>query len=186
MSYSKQNHGFTLIELLVVVAIIGMLSSIITASLNSARAKARDARRVSDLKQLNMAIMLYYDDNNNQWPCTGITGNDTYIDDQSHCLASELVPKYIPSIPTDPKYGGDGAKEWGNDYQYAYSTTLGGSYNLRTALESSFLKQNAGYPDGTTCQNGYAKCGWTGGDCVYLTGSSCEVVWFHLGQQNSY
>lgn len=57
----KTKKGFTLIELLVVVAIIGLLSSVVLASLNSARGKAQDARRKSDLKQIQIAIELYYD-----------------------------------------------------------------------------------------------------------------------------
>lgn len=44
--------GFTLIELLVVVGIIGILATITIASLNSARGKARDAKRISDVKQM--------------------------------------------------------------------------------------------------------------------------------------
>lgn len=56
--------GFTLIELLVVVSIIALLSSIAVASLNQTRSKARDAKRVSDLKTLSTAIELYYDTNN--------------------------------------------------------------------------------------------------------------------------
>lgn len=55
----KQNEGgFTLIELLVVIAIIGLLASVILASLNGARQKGRDARRVSDLKQMANLVAL--------------------------------------------------------------------------------------------------------------------------------
>jgi len=56
----KQTHsrhrGFTLIELLVVIAIIGLLSTMAVIQLNDARAKARDARRISDVKQLATII----------------------------------------------------------------------------------------------------------------------------------
>src|SRR3989344_4393130 len=52
------SKGFTLIELLVVIAIIGFLSSVVLASLNSARAKGRDSRRASDLKQIANSVAL--------------------------------------------------------------------------------------------------------------------------------
>ena len=52
----KKQKGFTLIELLVVIAIIGLLSTLAVVSLNNARAKARDAKRVSDVKQLSTVI----------------------------------------------------------------------------------------------------------------------------------
>ena len=55
------NKGFTLIELLVIVAIIGLLSSIILASLQVARAKARDSRRMHDLDQIRTTLFSYYD-----------------------------------------------------------------------------------------------------------------------------
>lgn len=53
--------GFTLIELLVVIAVIGLLSSIVLVSLKGVRAKTRDARRLSDMKQILLALELYYD-----------------------------------------------------------------------------------------------------------------------------
>lgn len=83
--FTKSYRGFTLIELLVVIAIIGILSSIVLASLNTARQKSRDARRVADIKQLQLAMQLYYD------------ASSTYP-----IALSDLVPTYIATVPTDP------------------------------------------------------------------------------------
>lgn len=85
MFYSKSSRGFTLIELLVVIAIIGILSSVVLASLNTARQKSRDARRIADLKQIQLALQLYYD------------ATSEYPD-----ALSSLTPTYISVVPTDP------------------------------------------------------------------------------------
>lgn len=61
MRKAKQ-QGFTLIELLVVIAIIGLLSTLAVVALNSARQKARDSKRVADIKQIQTALELYYAD----------------------------------------------------------------------------------------------------------------------------
>lgn len=47
--------GFTLVELLVVIAIIALLSTLSVVALNSARAKSRDARRLSDIRQIGQS-----------------------------------------------------------------------------------------------------------------------------------
>ena len=60
---SKKSNGFTLIELLVVIAIIGILSSIVLVSLNTARAKARDAQRIAAIKQIQNALEMYNETN---------------------------------------------------------------------------------------------------------------------------
>lgn len=58
----QHQKGFTLVELLVVIAIIGLLSTLAVVSLGSARSKARDARRISDIKQVQSALELYFAD----------------------------------------------------------------------------------------------------------------------------
>src|SRR3989338_3218374 len=64
----QRHYGFTLIELMVVISIISLLASIILASMNSARAKARDARRLHDLRQIETALALFYD-KYGKYPC---------------------------------------------------------------------------------------------------------------------
>lgn len=82
----KKSKGFTLIELLVVIAIIGILASVVLASMNRARQQARDARRVSDIKQLQLALELYFDTNREYAPS----------------LAALATGGHIPAIPVDP------------------------------------------------------------------------------------
>ncbi|MDB5237438.1 MAG: hypothetical protein JWL88_540 [Parcubacteria group bacterium] len=64
---SISTKGFTLIELLVVIAIIGVLSSIVLSSLNTARNKGNDAAIKSNLEQARAQAELFYDSNNNQY-----------------------------------------------------------------------------------------------------------------------
>lgn len=107
----KQNKsGFTLIELLVVIAIIGLLSSVVLASLNTARAKARDALRKESLVEIQKSLEMYYSDHGSYplpygggWggvdvnPCGtngGTSGATAYI--------TGLTPTYMSVLPTDP------------------------------------------------------------------------------------
>ena len=57
----KKNKGFTLIELLVVIEIIGILASVVLASLNTARGKGADAAIKSNLNNARAQAELYYD-----------------------------------------------------------------------------------------------------------------------------
>lgn len=111
MSKFLKKKGFTLIELLVVVSIISLLSSIIFASINTARSKARDARRIQDIHQIQNALELYYADNKS-YPritlgtCTGGTflscSNETAGSNGWSQLQTFLSP-YISRLPHDPK-----------------------------------------------------------------------------------
>jgi prepilin-type N-terminal cleavage/methylation domain-containing protein len=60
---SKNLKAFTLIELLVVISIIGLLSTFAIIALNNAKAKARDTKRMNDLKTISQALEMYYLDN---------------------------------------------------------------------------------------------------------------------------
>lgn len=73
-------RGFTLIELLVVISIIGLLSSVVLASVSASRASARDAERIANLKQIQNAIELYANDHNGSYPgylSIGSVGGET-------------------------------------------------------------------------------------------------------------
>lgn len=59
-SKTSLDFGFTLIELLVVISIIGLLSSVVLANLNTIRSKGRDTKRISDLHNIQLALELYY------------------------------------------------------------------------------------------------------------------------------
>lgn len=111
---SFKERGFTLIELLVVIAIIGVLASIVLASLNSARRKSRDARRVADIKQIQLALELYFD--------AAVGGSANYP-----AALSSLAPTYIPTVPNDPLGGG----------AYAYFKCSATNYHLGASLEDS-------------------------------------------------
>ena len=112
----RSPKGFTLIELLVVIAIIGILSSVVLASLNTARLKSRDTRRIADIKQLQLAMALYFDS-------TGYYPTST----------ANLVPTYIAAIPTDP-LPANGAYKYAG---IACSSGLPASYHLGAVLEDT-------------------------------------------------
>ena len=102
---TAQLHGFTLIELLVVMSIIGLLASVVVSSLNTARGKGRDARRVSDMHQIITALNLYASDHNWQYPSPTYSGGSHAGWESSDLEGDtflEALQPYLAKVPVDP------------------------------------------------------------------------------------
>lgn len=136
--------GFTLIELMVVVAIIGILSAIVVSNFASARAQSRDAKRLSDVSQLQLALEHYFDINN------------SYPAALSQLTAGGTT-EYINTVPTDSN---------GASYTYvAFGTTAGGggscvAYHLGGSFERS-RPELSNDKDQTSLPSGYYGCTWS-------------------------
>jgi len=105
----KQRKGFTLVELLVVIAIIGLISTLAFVSLNSTRARARDAVRLSDVDSIQTALELYYSENDKYPSGTGCISQYQFRKLAKVCISSNGSDDWIsdmedimPKIPNDP------------------------------------------------------------------------------------
>jgi general secretion pathway protein G len=101
MRSSHPDRGFTLIEILVVISIIGLLSAVVLASLSSARQRARDAQRISAIRQMQTALDLYYADNG-QYPDGDGAGTGGWDTPGNGSFITALVPNYLPVNLRDP------------------------------------------------------------------------------------
>lgn len=134
MRYSLRSAsgGFTLIELLVVIGIISVLSSIVLVNLNGVRGKARDSVRLSDIRQISLALQLFFD-KNGRYP-DAIDG----VDVLGECVGAPCgvsnsletaIASYMTTVPRDPRHdcndstGTDVAETCAGDYFYGYDYT---------------------------------------------------------------
>lgn len=129
---SKNKNAFSLIELLVVISIMAILAGIGYISFRTARATARDGRRLADLKNIQTAVETYAADNNGRIPCAGSpmsykSTNENYRWD----TLSELLKEYYSAayLPVDPQTGS-------TTYYYEYKCNENDQiYALRAKME---------------------------------------------------
>lgn len=121
---NNKRGGFTLIEMLVVVAIIGLLASVVVVGVGGARQKARDAKRVADLRSIQSYLEMNYS-NVSPVGYPNITGTN-----------------YPASLPKDPSTGAN--------YGCCVSTDKQ-SYILGTTLENAASRPSGGVGFTTEC-----------------------------------
>ncbi|HEX5429479.1 MAG TPA: type II secretion system protein [Patescibacteria group bacterium] len=125
-----RQRGFTLIELLVVIAIIGILAAVVLINVSAGRVKSRDARRLSDMHDIQTALEIYNNDCN-QYPATWS------LDESSGCPDGTTLSSFLPVLPKDP-----------TDPQYTYNYTYDSdnqTYTMTFTLEDTA----AGLPAGS-------------------------------------
>lgn len=98
MKSLNRKEGFTILELLVSLAIIGMLFAATIALIGGVKEKSRDSKRMSDVREISKALVLYAD-NNDTFPIATTLVTITGSDAVSTVLEAEGV---ISEMPTDP------------------------------------------------------------------------------------
>jgi prepilin-type N-terminal cleavage/methylation domain-containing protein len=164
----KNKKGFTLIELLVVIAIIGLLATLAVVALGNARQKSRDAKRVSDIKQIQTALELrFVEEDNYPTEATRVSlgaGSEVCLDGTNGFAAAGcsggatymgLVPR-DPSAPLATPAPCDGTGDV-TGCDYGYISAAGTDYDLHFWLEGA----TGGLIAGSHCAspNGIANSG---------------------------
>jgi len=154
----KNNSGFTLIELIIVITILGILAALISGNFITSLKKGRDAKRKTDLGQIQKAAEMYYEDKGT-YPASITFGSK--LCETVNCVGGEKV--YMQKIPDDPISG--------NSYQYETDVT-GSYYRLFSCIENSLDEGN-----------GVSQTGYTGGpDCG---NGACEICKYYISDSNS-
>lgn len=140
------NKGFSLIELLVVIAIIGLLSTLAVVALTSAKQKARDSKRLADVKQIQTALELYVQDSTNGYPrntnlalgidVKALCGTTGWANSSSGCGAHKTYMGLIPAPPTPA--------DCSSYNDYFYTSTAANSYTITFCLGNNVGSLDAG------------------------------------------
>jgi general secretion pathway protein G len=166
----KLKRGFTLIELLVVISIIGILATLLIANYNAARERARDAQRKSDLRNIQTALRLYYNDTQ-RYPC-----DDTYMINEPNdtqdirACGSQPACAFVTSCPWGSPWEISGTTriymstlpdDPSPDRSYKYDQIDNDNYELKACLENNS-------DDKCSLTVSETWCNTTLGGCLYI------------------
>ena len=123
-----EKRGFTMVELVVVLAVISIISSVVLNAFSEMQSKARDAKRLSDMREIVKALTLYAETSNPDYPVANpavtITGSSTF----STTLEGAGVISAVPKDPLHPTF------------TYTYLSSTGSEYTLSFCLEGSNIE----------------------------------------------
>lgn len=143
MKTASMKRGFTLVEILIVVAIIATLASVALVGLGPVQRNGRDTRRISDLRQVQNGVELYYakcgyypGGTQSGNDCSGFADAGGWTGLSAALTGSSLG---ISKVPNDPRSGGS----------YEYGSQSGTSYVLKATLENAGSAQLRDDVDGT-------------------------------------
>ncbi len=173
----RTQKGFTLIELLVVISIIGLLSSVVLASLSTARIKAANAATTSQIREYQKALALFYADNG-RYPITGTPGSVVCLgpNGTTCVVANVTVTNTIASmgeLATLEKLNPNLAKKENHILPIAYAA------NLSTYIPITAVKTPQVIISGQAFSGGYYMCASGDSQCkdsnVYWPNQSTTV-----------
>ncbi len=166
--YKKFSKAFTLIELLVVIAIIGILSSVVLASLESARSRGRDSQRIQSIRQVMLALEMYYQDNG-RYPFSGHYPQICHDGGWQNPLQVLVSDGHLPALPLDNRnttpfcFSYTGPNATNSDFRCNGEARTNFEYSIHFSLENEteiFYRVTSGETNkthGTNCVLGPRK-----------------------------
>lgn len=160
----KNKNAFTLMELMVVIAILGVLSTLMTGNFLTSIKRSRDAQRKNDLSTIQRALEMYYEDNKTYPTGEGATnglinfGNAFCHPDPDGCTTKT----YMQKMPNDPLA----------NRRYQYFSDTGTNYRIYACMENNqmvvpvWVNAPANICTTTSCKRGETsvECVWAVSD----------------------
>lgn len=131
----KSQGGFTLIEMLIVIVIVGILSTLTLVALGPVQRQGRDARRLSDVRQVQTLVELYYS-KKGEYP-SGSGGSGSWDDLKTALTGASLGATKIPNDPSSGRSYEYGASSDGTDYVIGVRLEVEGSGALNDDVDDA-------------------------------------------------
>src|SRR5579871_4914713 len=120
ISLRKQNKGFTIVELLIVIVVIGILALLVITTYSGIQAKARNAKRQSDIAALQTQLEAFFA-SNGYYPSLGDMNNPTWV--SGHMKSLDIQAMVDPSSNCDPTGSSGCLVKTAQAKAYAYNVT---------------------------------------------------------------